>query len=68
MAGYSHGQQTVTLTGNGGNDVFWIQSSYRGDHATGSNTLTLSDFTPGADTLVLGLGQQPWSNQTISPR
>ncbi len=56
VAGYSHGQQTVTLTGNGGNDVFWIQSSYRGDHATGSNTLTLSDFTPGADTLVLGLG------------
>ena len=52
---YSHGQQNVTLTGNGGDDVFWLGNDYRGDHATGNNTLTLSDFTPGADALVLGL-------------
>ena len=55
VAGYSHGQQTVTLTGNGGNDVFWIDAGYRGDHATGSNALIISDFAHGVDTLRLSM-------------
>ena len=48
-------QQGATLTGNGGNDVFWIDAGYRGDHATGSNALIISDFAHGVDTLRLSM-------------
>lgn len=48
-------QQGATLTGNGGNDTFWIDAGYRGDHATGSNTLVISDFTHGVDTIRLSI-------------
>ena len=48
-------QQGATLTGGAGNDVFRFQPGYSGNHTEGDNTVLITDFTQGADTLSFGL-------------
>lgn len=45
----------MSLTGGADQDTFWIGKAYLGNHSSGLNQLTLTDFTHGVDTLRLGI-------------
>ena len=40
---------TIQMTGGAGNDTFWMVRGYVGNHAVGTNQLTITDFTHGVD-------------------
>ena len=40
---------TIQMTGGAGNDTFWMVRGYVGNHAVGTNKLTITDFTHGVD-------------------
>lgn len=43
---------TIEMTGNAGNDTFWMVRGYVGNHATGANQLSVTDFTHGVDRVL----------------
>ena len=47
----------VSLTGGAGNDVFAMSKGYLGNHASGSNVLTIQDFVHGEDKISLTVGK-----------
>lgn len=46
---------TIQMTGNAGNDTFWMVRGYVGDHSTGTNQLTITDFTHGVDRVLFSI-------------
>jgi len=60
----------ITLTGGNGSDVFWMTQGYVGDHSSGGNTLTLSDFVHGQDKVKFTLSLSatlPTTLTTLTP-
>lgn len=45
----------ASWTGGDGQDTFWIGKAYVGDHSSGADQLTITDFTHSVDTLRLGI-------------
>lgn len=43
---------TIEMTGDAGNDTFWMVRGYVGNHATGANQLSVTDFTHGVDRVL----------------
>lgn len=46
---------TIQMTGGAGNDTFWMVRGYVGDHSAGTNQLTITDFTHGADRVLFSI-------------
>lgn len=56
----------ASWTGGDGQDTFWIGKAYLGDHSSGANQLTITDFTHGVDTLRLGISASSTAPVTLN--
>ncbi|WP_273480250.1 calcium-binding protein [Rivihabitans pingtungensis] len=47
----------VQMTGGAGVDVFWMPRGLVGDHTTGVNQISITDFVHGVDRIMLSIGR-----------